>query len=581
VSQSTQSGRPVPGAVRSRPDPAAGPDPAGGSAPTGEPASATGPETVGTPSRRPGRGAVLALAGTVAALAAALTCQALVITRPGRLPGNAAVLYLILLWWAVTLIAVAALSRLSSRAGTSRRLVVGLVLGGTLAVHATALTSGPRLSDDLYRYAWDAKVQAAGIDPYRYPTNSPALARLHDGWLWPDPAGCAALRHAPGCSRINFVWAHTIYPPVAQLYFDAVHYLPGPDGVSPLQVCAALMSLALTGLLLVATGRAGRSPAIVAAYAWSPLAGVDIGIDAHVDVVAAVLSVAGLLVLGARRSTGPPGPGRASADAPAGRPSRRRAAAAGALLGAAIAVKLYPALLLAAVARRRPTIVIPTAVGVVALSYLPHVLTVGSGTLGYLPRYLTSEGYTDGQRYRLLGLLGFSGQGAQVLAVALLAVAAAAAAWADPARVGLPRAALWLVGAAFLLATPAQPWYGLQLVVLAVLAGRLEWLAVAAAPYVLYQSLFDRLALPAHIARPGGYAIGALVVGLAACARLARARRPAGAAPVSLVPVSRVPVGPGPAGAAGKVPAGAVAAVMEARTEASSRPEHARTRSPG
>jgi Glycosyltransferase family 87 len=467
-----------------------------------------------------------------------LTLQALTIGRPGRLPGDSAVLYLILGWWVVTLVAVGALVRVAPR-----RLVVGLVLGGTVAVHALALTSGPRLSDDLYRYAWDAKVQAAGIDPYRYPTNSPALAGLHDGWLWPDAAGCAAIHKGPGCSRINFVWAHTIYPPVAQVYFDAAHYLPGPPGAKKLQLYAAIMSMALTALLMSETARLGRSPGLAAAYAWSPLAGVDIGIDAHVDVVAALLSVAGLAV-GARRaarSRRSPGPGDRPGPRPPGPddpprepgPSRRRAAVGGALLGAAVAVKLYPALLVPAAARRRrrgPTAV-AAAVGVVGLSYLPHVLAVGAGTLGYLPRYLSSEGYEDGQRYFLLGLVGLSGAYARAVAVLLLAAVVAVAWRSDPDRVPPATAALWIVGAAFLLATPSQPWYGLQLVVLAVLSGRLEWLAVAAAPYVLYQSLFDHLVVPDHVARPGGYLVGAVVVGLAWIVRRARS-------PIPFIPAS-------------------------------------------
>ncbi|HKI54947.1 MAG TPA: hypothetical protein VJ987_12545 [Anaerolineales bacterium] len=31
----------------------------------------------------------------------------------------------------------------------------------------------PTLSDDMYRYVWDGRVQAQGISPYRYPPNAP------------------------------------------------------------------------------------------------------------------------------------------------------------------------------------------------------------------------------------------------------------------------------------------------------------------------------------------------------------------------------------------------------------------------
>ena len=42
------------------------------------------------------------------------------------------------------------------------------------------------------------------------------------------------------------------------------------------------------------------------------------------------------------------------------------------------------------------------AAGLVALSYLPHVLAVGSAVIGYLPGYLKEEDYTNGGRFLLL-----------------------------------------------------------------------------------------------------------------------------------------------------------------------------------
>ena len=47
-------------------------------------------------------------------------------------------------------------------------------------------------------------------------------------------------------------------------------------------------------------------------------------------------------------------------------------------------------------------------------------------------------------------------------------------------------AALVLFGSLLLVTTPSYPWYALPLVVLAVLARRLEWLAVPVAGYIAY-----------------------------------------------------------------------------------------------
>ena len=66
----------------------------------------------------------------------------------------------------------------------------------------------PRTSDDAYRYVWDGRVQAAGINPYRYAPADPALAELRDDAIFP---------------KINRAeYAVTIYPPVAQMFFFLV-----------------------------------------------------------------------------------------------------------------------------------------------------------------------------------------------------------------------------------------------------------------------------------------------------------------------------------------------------------------------
>jgi hypothetical protein len=48
----------------------------------------------------------------------------------------------------------------------------------------------------------------------------------------------------------------------------------------------------------------------------------------------------------------------------------------------------------------------------------------------------------------------------------------------------------WLYGCSFLIATPIYAWYALPFVVLVIMAGRLEWLAVWVALYVAF--IFDQ-----------------------------------------------------------------------------------------
>lgn len=343
------------------------------------------------------------------------------------------------------------------------RLALPTLAVGAVALCAVAVAGRPQLSDDLYRYAWDGRVQAAGIDPYRYPPDDPALARLRDRWLWPDEDTCRAIQRSPGCTRLNRPDARTIYPPLAQWWFSLLH----ATGLSRLherglQAAAAGLHLALTALIVAALRGLGRDPRLAVLYAWCPFAIVESAGDAHVEPLAALAAV-GVVWASARG----------------------RSWLAGLLLGAGTAIKLLPALLAPVALRRRPIRVGLAAVAVVVLSYLPHVLAVGPQVLGYLPDYLQEENYLTGSRFLLLGLVGLSGPAARWAAGAILV---AAAMWTLGRRRTVPptRLAVQFVGIAFLVLTPVQPWYAVLLIALAALDGAGEWLAVAAAGYPLY-----------------------------------------------------------------------------------------------
>ena len=101
--------------------------------------------------------------------------------------------------------------------------------------------------------------------------------------------------------------------------------------------------------------------------------------------------------------------------------ARRRPAVAGALLAMATLVKLYPALLMAALLLRRGwQRAVAAFAAVIAIGYAPHLLTVGPKVLGYLPGYLREENYAGGKRFLLLDAVGLTGTLAQVAAVGVV-----------------------------------------------------------------------------------------------------------------------------------------------------------------
>ncbi len=404
-----------------------------------------------------------------------------------------------------------------------RRALALIVVGGA-ALQAVAVGFEPSSTDDFYRYIWDGKVQAAGIDPYRYTPLDPALAGLRDEFLFPpDPRSpeqvaaalatgrtdlCTSLGVPHDCTRINRPGVNTIYPPVAEAAFLGLHYLsPNSERKLAVQAFGALLAMATTWVLIWALRRSGRDPRAAVLWAWCPLVWLEAGNNAHIDVLGILLLTALFGVLASR--------------APGVAVSTRRLIAAGALFGAAIAVKLVPVLVGPALLIRRGHILLGTALAVIVASYLPHVLVVGSDVLGYLPGYLDEEGYAGTQRFGVPRLL-VPDAIAGAVAVGVLVVISGYV-WRRAGERPNPGDALLVTGAAFVLVGPSQPWYGMLLVALVVLSDRPEWLAVAAAAYPVY--LASPLGVDNTLMQQRTYLPAALLV-LAVTLTRRRARRP-------------------------------------------------------
>jgi Glycosyltransferase family 87 len=407
--------------------------------------------------------------------------------------------------WALFAAAVWTVRKVPARAATV------LVLIGTAAVAVAGLSAPPRTSDDMYRYAWDGRVQAAGISPYAYPPAAPELAQLRDGWLFPTEGACKGwglTQTGSGlCVRMNRPTVPTIYPPVAEGWYLAVHAVSPPDSRhKPLQIGGAALAFGTTVALLVVLRRRGDprlAPARAALWGWCPAVTFEAVNNAHIDTLGVLFVVLalGTGTVGARR---------------------------GALLGAAIAVKILPVLVLpgALSGRRGPARVLrvtASAVAAVALAYLPYVIVSGADVLGYLPGYLHEEGYESGhvRRFALLRLF-LPDAAAAVTAAVLLALTALYVWWrGDPARPW--HGALLLTGTAMLLLSPRYPWYSLLVIALVALDGRWEWLTVTLAGTTLY--LAGRL-LPGFPLQAWTYGVAALVVTAGACLRCSPVREP-------------------------------------------------------
>jgi hypothetical protein len=348
-----------------------------------------------------------------------------------------------------------------------QRFGVQLAVVGGAALQAIAVQVAPRNTDDYLRYAWDGRVQAAGISPYRYPPGAAELAFLRDDWLFD---GAEPLLNHPSSS--------TIYPPVAQAWFWMVHVVSGGAGRQvPMQLGMALLAVATAVAIVVVLRRTGGDQRLVVWWAWCPTVVLEAGNNAHIDVLAALLTVVALGALALRRwSSG------------------------GVLLGLAVATKVLPLLVAAAVPPRRSLRVGIAAALAVAAVYLPHAIALGGVPTGFLGGYLDEESLG---RFRLLKAV--LPDGGPVTAAALLILAATAVlVWRHADRTE---------GVSFVVLTPSYSWYALVLVPLVALGARPAWLWVVAAGYPVYSGE----ALPTGLqgTRVVSYGLAALLVAAA------------------------------------------------------------------
>lgn len=199
--------------------------------------------------------------------------------RPYRIEPFFPLFFALFILYVVAVIVILGVVRWELSASIERSLL-SLVGIGAIAFNIALLPSLPTLSDDMYRYIWDGRVQAQGINPYRYASNDPHLEYLRDTDIW---------------ARMNRIDAHTIYPPFAQAIFAFTWRLVGDSivGFKFVFITASLLGSWLLGKLLLALG---ESPLRVIIYLWSPLLIFEVAHSVHVDALYLPLVIGAMLL---------------------------------------------------------------------------------------------------------------------------------------------------------------------------------------------------------------------------------------------------------------------------------------------
>ncbi|SRR5258708_1870055 len=169
--------------------------------------------------------------------------------------------------------------------------------GFAILFRLTLLPTLPTLSNDIYRYGWEGRIQRQGLSPYRHPPEAPELAHLRDA-SWP---------------RINHKNISTVYPTLSQLAFRTGTYitdllrLAAPSrwksadrwliwtdvvGQKIVFVLFDLLTILVVWKLMQHYGVDSRNLLL---YAWNPLVVIEIAGSGHHDSLGICMLTAGVL----------------------------------------------------------------------------------------------------------------------------------------------------------------------------------------------------------------------------------------------------------------------------------------------
>jgi hypothetical protein len=322
-----------------------------------------------------------------------------------------------------------------------------LVFGVAAILRAIFLLTDPVLSDDVFRYVWDGRVQHAGINPYRYAPDDPNLLPLRD--------------ELPGVyAGINNKDIPTLYPPLMQILFYGATSIF--SSVLWMKAFFTLFDLALVLVLMRLLAALGFHPLRALVYAWSPLPVVEIAGSGHNDVAAVFFLVAALWSL-----------------------ERGRALGSIALATASGLAKLAGFALLPFVApfvKLRAFWAMPLATALVALPYASAGELAFRGLSEYALRWRGNDSL-----FHVLFLLTGSLSSAKFLVAAMLAALALWLVWRKTVPV---RAFFLTLGAVLLLAPTVHPWYLLWVAPLLAVFPHPAWLFLQASVALSYHASY-------------------------------------------------------------------------------------------
>jgi alpha-1,6-mannosyltransferase len=284
-----------------------------------------------------------------------------------------------------------------------------IILGSAILFRVLLLQAPSTLSDDVYRYQWDGRVQRAHLNPYVVFPNQDGLEWLQNP-EHPEPPA----EETP-----------TIYPPLSLFAYRLIETVRGYKRVS------TILDLASAGLLMLLLAAMKQPLHRVLVYAWNPTVLISFAMSGHFDSLAIATFLVALLFLVTNR------------------PALSMAALALSFLS-----KFFPVLLLLTFLKRVRLAYLGLFAFLVIAFYLPfsgaglHLL---DGARNYVRDWINNDSL-----FKLLSFVAGSRIGAEVVAGLILLVAIGYLAKKQAAPLW---SSLVLTGGVLLLSPTAFPWY--------------------------------------------------------------------------------------------------------------------------
>jgi hypothetical protein len=160
---------------------------------------------------------------------------------------------------------------------TASVLLIGMIFGVFFRV--TLINTSPSLSEDIYRYVWDGKVAANGINPFGHPPESEVLSSIRDDVIYP---------------QINHKGISTVYPPVLQQIFLNIYKIK-PE-LWAFKAAFVFFDLLTACIIIAILAHYNLPREQVLLYFWNPLLVVEIAGSGHAEPVGIFFLMLALLL---------------------------------------------------------------------------------------------------------------------------------------------------------------------------------------------------------------------------------------------------------------------------------------------